>query len=200
MRGALPHAIDSTAALTEAVLTDEHSNGNISPYALRLCYGTAFCRFVTGLVDSEMGKVKVSMFVKAQQIGIPASFVELRHEIAHAELPSLVVLRKAIERSMTWLWDDYWRFQDEASGNLDWDVIGIADGGDIAFRGEIRETLGRLIVSKTHGSQSSNGFDIESSEKATMVLTRICHGSKIRLQRLAKVLLETGFLIPHSKL
>ena len=140
------------------------------------------------------------MFVKAQEIGIPASFVELRHEIAHAELPSLVVLRRAIERSMTWLWDDYWRYQDKASGNLDWDVIGIADGEDIAFRGEIREILRRLIVSKMEGSQSSHGFDIESSEKTTMALTRICQGSKILLQHLAKVFLEKGFLIPQCKL
>ena len=182
-------------------MTDEYSNGDISPYALRLCYGTAFCRFVTGLVDSEqMGRVKISMFVKAQEIGIPASFVELRHEIAHAELPSLVVLRRAVERSMTWLWDDYWRYQDQASGNLDWDVIGVADGGDIAFRVEVREILSKGIESKMEGPQSSNGFDIESSERTTMALTRTCQGSKVLLQHLAKVLLQKGFLTPHDKL
>lgn len=48
------------------------------------------------------------MFQRAMDLGLPASFVELRHEATHRELPSLVVLRNAAQRSLEWLWDYYW--------------------------------------------------------------------------------------------
>lgn len=48
------------------------------------------------------------MFQRAVDLGLPASFVELRHEATHREPPSLVVLRNATQRSLEWLWDYYW--------------------------------------------------------------------------------------------
>lgn len=48
------------------------------------------------------------MFQRAMDLGLPASFVELRHEATHREPPSLVVLRNATQRSLEWLWDYYW--------------------------------------------------------------------------------------------
>lgn len=48
------------------------------------------------------------MFQRAIDLGLPASFVELRHEATHRELPSLTVLRNAAQRSLEWLWDYYW--------------------------------------------------------------------------------------------
>ncbi|KAL9028970.1 MAG: hypothetical protein Q9196_002730 [Gyalolechia fulgens] len=110
LRGGLPHAIESTWYVTEAILTDSAQDRGISALARRACYCTAICRFVTGLVDSEQdSKYKVSMYDKAKELELPASFVELRHESIHGELPSLAVLRQAAERSLGWLWNDYWR-------------------------------------------------------------------------------------------
>jgi ribosomal biogenesis protein LAS1 len=57
------------------------------------------------------------MFQRAMDLGLPASFVELRHEATHREPPSLVVLRKAAQRSLEWLWDNYW-------ASIDFDGIG----------------------------------------------------------------------------
>src|SRR5690606_5022219 len=51
---------------------------------------------------------KRTMFQRAMDLGLPASFVELRHEATHRELPSLVVLRRAAQRSLEWLWEYYW--------------------------------------------------------------------------------------------
>ena len=48
------------------------------------------------------------MYQKAMSLGLPASFVELRHEATHRDLPSLVVLRSAAQRSLEWLWQFYW--------------------------------------------------------------------------------------------
>lgn len=55
------------------------------------------------------------MYQKAMAVGIPASFVELRHEATHRDLPSLVVLRDAATRSMNWLWEFYWNKIDDGS-------------------------------------------------------------------------------------
>jgi len=61
-------------------------------------------RFVTGLVDSDQGaRHRISMYDKAKQIGLPSSFVELRHQATHEEFPPLVVLRRAVEKSLRWL-------------------------------------------------------------------------------------------------
>lgn len=48
------------------------------------------------------------MYVIAREIGLPATFVDLRHETAHGDIPSLVNLREATGRAMGWLWGDYW--------------------------------------------------------------------------------------------
>lgn len=49
------------------------------------------------------------MYAKAQQIGLPALFVDLRHEATHGDMPSLTNLRSAAQRALMWLWDDYWK-------------------------------------------------------------------------------------------
>lgn len=67
-----------------------------------------FASFVTGLVDSKIHGQRKTMFQRAVDLGLPASFVELRHEATHREPPSLVVLRKATQRSLEWLWENYW--------------------------------------------------------------------------------------------
>ena len=65
---------------------------------------------MTGLLDSQQeSKYKVSMYTQAQKIGLPALFVDLRHEATHGDMPSLTNLRGAAHRALRWLWDDYWK-------------------------------------------------------------------------------------------
>ena len=134
MRAALPHAVESTWLLMDAVLTDSEQAKGISPLTVRTCYSTAFCRsgihgnplvasadyvssFVTGLLDSgQEGRSKISMYSVARQIGLPASFVELRHEATHGDFPALTVFRRAVERSLDWLWHNYWKNLDQKEG------------------------------------------------------------------------------------
>ena len=130
LRGNLPHAVESTWLLNEACLTDEINNSTTSSFAVKASYITAISRyaftnyqttnttahqlmtpsFVTGLLDSQQdSKYKVSMYAKAQQIGLPALFVDLRHEATHGNMPSLTNLRQAAQRALQWLWNDYWK-------------------------------------------------------------------------------------------
>ena len=126
LRGNLPHAVESTWLLNEACLTDESATGHTSLFAVKAAYITAISRyisimedaahllthdsFVTGLLDSQQdSKYKVSMYAKAQEIGLPALFVDLRHEATHGDMPSLTNLRRAALQALRWLWDDYWK-------------------------------------------------------------------------------------------
>lgn len=66
--------------------------------------------FVTGLLDSQQDKQrKVSMYSIAKTIGLPATFVELRHQATHEQLPSLSKLRTAAKKALAWIWDFYWK-------------------------------------------------------------------------------------------
>ena len=48
------------------------------------------------------------MYAKAAEIGLSATFVDLRHEATHGEMPSLTVLRDAAQKALAWLRKDYW--------------------------------------------------------------------------------------------
>lgn len=66
--------------------------------------------FVTGLLDGQQDKLrKQSMYSLAKAIGLPATFVELRHQATHEQLPSLAKLRTAAKKALAWIWDYYWK-------------------------------------------------------------------------------------------
>ena len=48
------------------------------------------------------------MYSIAKTIGIPATYVVLRHQATHEELPSLPKLRTATQKALRWIWDYYW--------------------------------------------------------------------------------------------
>ena len=71
---------------------------------------TSHSSFVTGLLDMQQDKQrKMSMFSVAKTIGLPATFVELRHQATHEQLPSLARLRAAANKALAWIWDYYWQ-------------------------------------------------------------------------------------------
>ncbi|KAI0810679.1 Las1-like-domain-containing protein [Xylaria sp. FL0064] len=112
-RGGCPHLVESTALLTAAILSDLHESrtkANSSSYAIRAAYSAAFSRFVTGLLDGQQDKLrKISMYSIAKNIGLPATFVELRHQATHEQLPSLAKLRSAANKALAWIWNFYWK-------------------------------------------------------------------------------------------
>lgn len=92
------------APLFESLVTSIHTNVRITRII------TTIKRFVTGLLDAQQeSKYKVSMYTQAQKIGLPALFVDIRHEATHGDMPNLPNLRSAADRALGWLWDDYWK-------------------------------------------------------------------------------------------
>lgn len=136
-RGGCPHVVESTALLMAAIVFDARGSHDAMAQAavvggylvgftryvfllLRSALGeTALATsaplltqnsFVTGLLDSHQDKArKLSMYGVAKTIGLPASFVELRHQGTHEPMPSLTQLRPAARRALVWIWEYYWR-------------------------------------------------------------------------------------------
>ena len=141
------------------------------------------------------------MYVKAKQIGLPASFVELRHEAIHGDLPSLMVLRKAATRALDWLWNDYWKFLDVRTGNLDEDEISAFKDGREKLKEDFREILQEYLTGsiQVKNSQQAPG-PVKPTSHISLGLVRICQGEKLAILELIKVLLEYKMLIPRSKM
>ncbi|OVF06664.1 putative rRNA-processing protein [Clavispora lusitaniae] len=105
-RGKLPHAVDATAWLVSAKLSD-HKDMEI--FSLRSAYAMALVRFVNGMLDPfQQGAHAVALSTIAKSIGLTLSFVDLRHSATHGQLPSLELLRSMSEKALKWLFDHYW--------------------------------------------------------------------------------------------
>ncbi|OTB05842.1 hypothetical protein M426DRAFT_319526 [Hypoxylon sp. CI-4A] len=143
-RGGCPHLVESTALLMAAVLSDLHetrTRANSSSYAIRAAYSAAFSRFVTGLLDSQQDKQrKMSMYSVAKTIGLPATFVELRHQATHEQLPSLSKLRTAAKKALAWIWDYYWK--NLPGGGGDGNTTTTGNEGSNSCRGLLLRYLG----------------------------------------------------------
>lgn len=57
------------------------------------------------------------MYSIAKTIGLPATFVELRHQSTHEQLPSLAKLRTAANKALAWIWDYYWKHLGDDAGD-----------------------------------------------------------------------------------
>ncbi|CAN8095843.1 unnamed protein product [Discula destructiva] len=127
-RGNCPHVVESTALLLSALVLDDRSNNNsnrrnssnndsnnsnngaVAHAAVVSSYVVAFTRFVTGLLDGHQDKArKLSMYGVARTLGLPAGFVELRHQGTHEPMPGLARLRPAARAALWWIWEYYWR-------------------------------------------------------------------------------------------
>lgn len=163
------------------------------------------CRFVTGLVDSEQdAKYKVPMYAKAKQIGLPASFVELRHEATHGDLPSLVVLRRAAERALEWLWNDYWKYLDMRTDSLSDDNLSAFKDGRENLKQGLRDILHSYSSKCMQAAKTKSHSDVllptHTTSEVCLDLVKICNGEKLAIAELVKVFLERGMMVPSSKM
>lgn len=133
----------------------------------------------------------------AKELDMPASFVELRHEATHGDLPSLSRLQRNAVAALKWLWHHYWATLDtEPSTNQSQEQI----ARDL--EGQLREHLKTYVstrleeVRKNEDAQNTSAY---SSRDLALKITRLCQGKKESLQLLAKVLFEEKRMIPSQK-
>lgn len=142
------------------------------------------------------------MYEKAKQIGLPASFIDIRHDAIHGDLPSLIVLREAAERALTWLWNDYWQYL-----AVDTDILDEDDAASLSDKRErLREEFRRVfrahcsaVPPTSFASQPPDSRSAIEFKQTCLWFVRVCKGEKLAITDLVYVLLEDGMLIPGSR-
>lgn len=202
--------MEATALLTDAILHDDASRNSV--FSIRATYAAAFSRFVTGLVDTKLGGAgqRGTMFNRASMIGLPVSFVELRHEAAHRELPSLVLLRNYTNRALEWLWNYYWvkigAHNIRTSNTAKEDVVMSTERADNDdWEDRLRTRVKHLLQQYVQQVQlSSFGGSTKKSLKSSLSLSQslvsICKTESAEgVEVISSILLEDGFLVPKDR-
>lgn len=131
------------------------------------------------------------MFQRAVDLGLPASFVELRHEATHRELPSLVVLRNAAQRSLEWLWDYYWVKVESESGS------GLVAEDENAVKKSVRGCLAQITGEGEPMRKKRKGLKLLAS--VSEELGSVCKTSTCGRRALARVLIDERVLVPERR-
>lgn len=133
------------------------------------------------------------MYDVAKELDLPATFVELRHEAIHGEMPSLVVLRQAAQRALRWLWHSYWRVLDD-------DALDDLDGLDLHNR--ISDTLQNHVTERKKILNAFRPDDtkalVQQINATTVDLVDMCKASKQALTEVVDILIGGAMLIPLS--
>lgn len=200
LRGNLPHAVESTALLTDAVLHHNSATAETSSFSIRAVYSAAFTRFVTGFCDIGRSRERAldprSMLDIARQIGMPEDFVALRHEATHDEMPGLKRLMDASSDALAWLWTVYWsRLEEPVDEKAE-----RGEGSDSA-----RDELGGLLKEfrrqrrdALRNGQKREVQILEIEAAATSCIER-CGGSEQELKEVASCLVNERLLLPASR-
>ncbi|KAF7194382.1 Pre-rRNA-processing protein las1 [Pseudocercospora fuligena] len=201
LRGNLPHAVESTALLVDAIL--HHDIEGISIFSVRAVYSAAFSRFVTGFCDIGRNKERSlepsSMLDIAKQIGMPPAFVALRHEATHEELPAIHRLVKATQEALDWLWNVYWsRLEEPESDAALAASLPKARSQAKEFFKSWRSARRDAVRTKNQRQQTE---DVQSASKACLSLIKANGASSVlpRTHAVADVLIEDGLLLPSKR-
>ena len=140
------------------------------------------------------------MYNKAHEIGLPAALVELRHEATHGDIPSLKVLRSAAQRSLQWLFIDYWQrlpqkvsYEEPASlkdkaGELDQRLMSI-----------LKKHNNRAIRAYTDDPHQYHSSCRHWTDKTSLRLREICQEHYVATTEIARALIKGRFLVPNEK-
>ncbi|MCO5601491.1 hypothetical protein L7F22_055612 [Adiantum nelumboides] len=122
-RSSLPVAVEVTWDLISIQRTDSFFQGSscleasLSNELLCLMYAMAIMRLINGVVDHSKKQSSLSVADRAETAGLPRMLVDIRHEVAHQELPSLSYLRLASKEAIDWLKVHYWEAQKQVLDN-----------------------------------------------------------------------------------
>ncbi|KAI5200731.1 Las1-domain-containing protein [Aureobasidium subglaciale] len=230
-RGNVPHAVESTALLMDAMLlhaqfstssarqvssTSDPSEwplqvvaaGTASSFALRAAYTTALSRFVTGFAD--LGRHRngpgQSMFDVARSIGLPPHFVELRHEVAHEDLPGLARLIRSAREAVNWLWGVYWaklpqdawevEAGEEAAAQVDLESLAAVRLEATEYLKKFRSRRVTALKSKAKAKDAAKSL-LETQQQCQ----NLCCGEDeaAKWSQVASVLIDDGLIIPSLK-
>ena len=150
---------------------------------------------MTGFCDSH--DRRRSMHDVAREIGMPASFVELRHEATHKEVPNLERLKRNVEAALQWLWNYYWKHLDDPPPSLD------APFDQSGLLSELRSSIESYVASrKTEIRSSAATLPHESvhAKDALRSCVQACNVHSASLPVLISLLVDEGMMFPATAL
>ena len=140
------------------------------------------------------------MYNKAREIGLPAALVELRHEATHGDTPSLKVLRSAAQRSLQWLFIDYWQ-------RLPQKVAYEEPGNPKDKAGQCDQRL--MSILKKHNNRAIRAYTDDPhqyysscrhwTDKTSLRLREICQDHQLATIEIPRALIKGRFLVPNEK-
>ena len=130
------------------------------------------------------------MFERARQRRLPASFVDLRHQATHEDLPTLPILRQAVKKGIDWLWQDFWCRQGASKRTLS----KLTEVPLIRLELEYYKDLPPV----ESASQARSTLD-QRATKTCVELVKLCKGDEDLLAELAIIMIEWGFMVPDSE-
>ena len=146
----------------------------------------------------QNAKFKKSMFAIAKDVGLPAAFIEIRHEVTHGEMPSLVVLRDVARRSLTWLYDKYWsRLADDDQGLEKVEMT--VEELKIFLRTALRTHFKARLALNAQPDEKTQQTLIKQGSKAYKEIVYACRNDRDKLKALSSVLIERKILVPSNK-
>jgi ribosomal biogenesis protein LAS1 len=160
-------------------------------------------RFVTRLADKYQNKNKrrSSMYNSARALDLPDAFVEIRHQITHGDLPSLVVLRNYAKRALSWLWQHYW-------STINVHKTGVLLPSPVFNEGEEAVQKGLREALREYRDLSVQAIKKDPKKfrelrgnlptETSLEVFRMCRGDLEAIRALCKVFLERKMLIPSS--
>lgn len=149
---------------------------------------------MTGFCDiGQNSVVKKSMFEMAESIGMPESWVELRHEITHGQVPDLRTLEQYVQASLLWLWDLIWAKLDVVHADIAHEPTVKAD-----IRNELKSLLRKRRTEIKTGKTGRSDAATSAADSSKHLL-RLVKKSDTNTNILISVLLEEKMLIPSQK-
>lgn len=113
----MPLALQATVSLVHAL-----QDPNLSSYTRRLTLSMSLMRLVNGLTDRMQPRGDEaharSVYSLAEQLSLPPSLVDLRHQASHNALPQLPALISAASSALLWLEQEYWNAQKFSIENM----------------------------------------------------------------------------------
>jgi len=129
------------------------------------------------------------MYSIAKTIDLPATYVELRHQATHEELPSLSKLRTATQKALRWIWDYYWvHLTADRSENSECKtfLMKLCEEKDVRTRMEMEKSLGNWDEDELLDSL----FEILQGTNETGILLRVLRLQTSIFNKRAKIRAE----------
>ena len=151
----------------------------------------------------QTSKYKQTMFDIANEVGLPESMIQLRHDIIHGEMPSLVALRKASQQALQWLYEQYWGYLDDIRDPLDETADPDATIEESqSLKVKLKDIARNYVKSCLKSTEKNRDDALRKSlaSHACREIVNICHDDAKRLPLLVDVLMERKMLLPSRKM